>query len=90
MKRIGAVDREVRAAIDLFRNFKEVAEKIKADHAVIFNGRFSISLPAINACEQLGISYSTIKQWILTGKLKTVQTPGGHHRIDQPERQINR
>src|SRR5262249_2399619 len=30
-----------------------------------------------------GISYSTIKQWILTGKLKTVKTPGGHHRITQ-------
>jgi molybdopterin-binding protein len=29
----------------------------------------------------LGISYPTIKQWILAGKLKTVQTPGGHHRI---------
>jgi molybdopterin-binding protein len=29
----------------------------------------------------LGISYPTIKQWILSGKLKTVQTPGGHHRI---------
>ncbi len=29
----------------------------------------------------LGISYPTIKQWILSDKLKTVQTPGGHHRI---------
>jgi molybdopterin-binding protein len=29
----------------------------------------------------LGISYPTIKQWILGGKLKTVQTPGGHHRV---------
>jgi molybdopterin-binding protein len=29
----------------------------------------------------LGISYPTIKQWILNGKLKTVPTPGGHHRI---------
>jgi molybdopterin-binding protein len=29
----------------------------------------------------IGISYPTIKQWILTGKLKTTQTPGGHHRI---------
>ena len=29
----------------------------------------------------LGISYPTIKQWILTGKLKTSPTPGGHHRI---------
>ena len=31
----------------------------------------------------LGISYPTVKQWILSGKLATVQTPGGHHRIDQ-------
>jgi molybdopterin-binding protein len=31
----------------------------------------------------MGISYPTIKQWILSGKLKTVQTPGGHHRVAQ-------
>ena len=31
----------------------------------------------------LGISYPTIKQWILSGKLKTVPTPGGHHRVAQ-------
>ncbi len=31
----------------------------------------------------LGISYPTIKQWILSGKLKTTPTPGGHHRIAQ-------
>ena len=35
------------------------------------------------ASRLLGISYPTIKQWILSGKLKTVQTPGGHHRIAQ-------
>ena len=29
----------------------------------------------------LGISYPTIKQWILNGKLPTTPTPGGHHRI---------
>jgi len=33
------------------------------------------------AARLLGISYPTIKQWILHGKLKTVPTPGGHHRI---------
>ena len=33
------------------------------------------------ASRLLGISYPTIKQWILAGKLKTVVTPGGHHRI---------
>lgn len=35
------------------------------------------------AASILGISYATIKQWILNGKLKTVQTPGGHHRISE-------
>jgi molybdopterin-binding protein len=29
----------------------------------------------------LGISYPTIKNWILSGKLKTFTTPGGHHRV---------
>jgi len=33
------------------------------------------------AARMLGISYPTIKQWILAGKLKTHPTPGGHHRI---------
>ena len=35
------------------------------------------------AAHLLGVSYPTIKQWILSGKLKTVQTPGGHHRISE-------
>jgi len=35
------------------------------------------------AARLIGISYSTIKQWILAGKLKTAKTPGGHHRIAQ-------
>jgi molybdopterin-binding protein len=33
------------------------------------------------AARILGISYPTIKNWILTGKLKTIKTPGGHHRV---------
>ena len=35
------------------------------------------------AARMLGISYPTIKQWILSGKLATKPTPGGHHRITQ-------
>jgi molybdopterin-binding protein len=35
------------------------------------------------AAAALGVSYPAIKQWILHGKLKTVKTPGGHHRIPQ-------
>jgi molybdopterin-binding protein len=33
------------------------------------------------AARMLGVSYPTIKKWILDGKLKTAKTPGGHHRI---------
>jgi len=33
------------------------------------------------AAERLGISYPALKHWILTGRIQTVKTPGGHHRI---------
>jgi molybdopterin-binding protein len=35
------------------------------------------------AAAEIGVSYATVKQWILAGKLKTTKTPGGHHRIPQ-------
>jgi len=41
-----------------------------------------------DAAQVLGISYSTLKRWILTNKVRTVQTKGGHHRI--PESEIDR
>lgn len=40
------------------------------------------------AAQRLGISYPTLKQWIYHGKLKTVKTSGGHHRI--PEAELDR
>jgi molybdopterin-binding protein len=33
------------------------------------------------AAARLGISYTAIKHWILAGRIATVKTPGGHHRI---------
>lgn len=44
--------------------------------------------PVRDACKVLGISYPTLKQWIYKGKIKTVKTQGGHHRI--PETEIDR
>jgi len=35
------------------------------------------------AATALGVSYPTVKQWILAGKIETTKTPGGHHRIRQ-------
>lgn len=36
-----------------------------------------------DAAAAVGVSYATLKQWILAGKLKTIKTPGGHHRVPQ-------
>jgi molybdopterin-binding protein len=38
-----------------------------------------------DAALQLRISFPTIKQWIYAGKIRSVRTPGGHHRIPQME-----
>jgi molybdopterin-binding protein len=37
------------------------------------------------AAERLGVGYSTMKQWIYQGRVRTTQTPGGHHRIADAE-----
>ena len=41
-----------------------------------------------DAAQVLGISYAALKQWIYQGKLKSIQTIGGHHRI--PEAEVDR
>lgn len=40
------------------------------------------------AARELGISYPTLKQWIYRGRIRSVRTAGGHHRI--PRTEINR
>jgi molybdopterin-binding protein len=44
-----------------------------------------MSTPALltprEAAAKLGISYPALKHWILAGRIRTVKTPGGHHRI---------
>ena len=37
------------------------------------------------AADRLGVAYSTLKQWIYDGSVRTTQTNGGHHRISEPE-----
>ena len=37
------------------------------------------------AALQLRISFPTIKQWIYARKIRSVKTPGGHHRVPQSE-----
>jgi molybdopterin-binding protein len=38
-----------------------------------------------DAAAALGVTYSTLKQWIYKGSVRTVRTDGGHHRIAQEE-----
>jgi molybdopterin-binding protein len=38
-----------------------------------------------DAAKLIGISYPTLKQWIYNDKVRSVKTPGGHHRIPRSE-----
>lgn len=37
------------------------------------------------AAEMAGVSYQTLKKWIYSGKVNSVRTAGGHHRIPKAE-----
>ena len=37
------------------------------------------------AAQRLGVGYSTLKQWIYSGTVRTTTTAGGHHRISDAE-----
>jgi molybdopterin-binding protein len=37
------------------------------------------------AAQLVGVSFPTLKQWIYKGKIKSVKTAGGHHRIPRSE-----
>ena len=37
------------------------------------------------AADRLGVGYSTLKQWIYQGRVRTTHTAGGHHRIAEHE-----
>ena len=37
------------------------------------------------AAGRMGIGYSTLKQWIFQGKIRTTKTAGGHHRLSEAE-----
>ncbi len=43
------------------------------------------SLTPAEAAKTLGVSYPTVKQWIYRKRIRSVRTPGGHHRIPRSE-----
>jgi len=45
----------------------------------------SDSLTPAEAARAFGVSYPTIKQWIYKKRIRSVKTPGGHHRIPHSE-----
>jgi len=38
-----------------------------------------------DAARLISVSYHTLKQWIYKGKIQSITTPGGHHRIPRSE-----
>jgi len=47
-----------------------------------------VLLTVRQAAARLGVGYSTLKQWIYQGRVRTRVTGGGHHRI--PEAEVDR
>ena len=45
----------------------------------------STLLTVREAADALGVTYSTLKQWIYKGAVRTVRTEGGHHRVSVDE-----
>ena len=41
------------------------------------------------AAERLGVAYSTLKQWIYDGSIRTTTTRGGHHASPRPRSSVN-
>ncbi len=56
---------------------------IRADSSYGINRMSLLSVRA--AAERLGVGYSTLKQWIYQGRVRTRTTSGGHHRIAEEE-----
>ena len=44
-----------------------------------------VLLTVREAAKRMGIGYSTLKQWIYQGQIRTTQTAGGHHRVSDAE-----
>ena len=58
-------------------------ESYKLTHPMKAPSRGPLS-PA-EAATLLGVSYQTVKQWIYRKRIRSVRTPGGHHRIPRSE-----
>ena len=37
------------------------------------------------AAGRLGVGYSTLKRWVHSGRVRTIRTEGGHHRVSEAE-----
>lgn len=42
-------------------------------------------LQPYDAARMLGVTASTLRRWAAAGRIRAVQTPGGHHRYPRTE-----
>ena len=66
-----------------FPNSRPIQEPCKVLARGYFNHSMTAStlLTPRQAADKIGISYPALKHWILAGRIRTVKTPGGHHRV---------
>jgi molybdopterin-binding protein len=58
---------------------------IQSDSTNDFSRIMPTLLTVREAADALGVTYSTLKQWIYKGSVRTVRTDGGHHRVAPEE-----
>lgn len=56
----------------------------RATGGLAYDGHVAL-LTVRAAADRLGVAYSTLKRWVLSGRVRTSRTEGGHHRIAEAE-----
>lgn len=59
IKYSGDVRKELRSAYYVYKCFQKILMECRPDRVYVFNGRFSTTLPVINACESASVKYFT-------------------------------
>jgi Capsule polysaccharide biosynthesis protein len=80
---------ELNTAYYVYQVVTRVLRDVNPDLVYLFNGRFSAVLPALNACEELGVAYATHERggtrdryWVINGTLP--------HDIDRASLEVER
>lgn len=81
------INDEIQTAVYVYDFFKKIISELKPELIYFFNGRFSVTRPIIEACEEMGIKYITHERGGSMGKYSLFinSTP---HNLEKAKREI--